>query len=94
MIVGKDSLVFFFLLLAANITRNFISIIRFYLFIIVIVVYCFSGEDVFMQFITSKEEQDKPDEDVLDKLKSKSIIFIYFCMYMILVLEDFQIFLN
>lgn len=28
------------------------------------------GEDVFMQFITSKEEQDKPDEDVLDKLKS------------------------
>uniref|UniRef100_A0A0A9ZB41 Eukaryotic translation initiation factor 3 subunit G n=2 Tax=Lygus hesperus TaxID=30085 RepID=A0A0A9ZB41_LYGHE len=27
-------------------------------------------EDTFMQFITSKEEQDKPDEDVLDKLKA------------------------
>lgn len=30
----------------------------------------FVGEDVFMQFITNKEDQDKPDEDGLDKLKS------------------------
>ncbi|XP_071443547.1 eukaryotic translation initiation factor 3 subunit G-like [Hetaerina americana] len=28
------------------------------------------SEDVFMQFVTNKEEQDKQDEDPLDKLKS------------------------
>ncbi|KAL1116524.1 hypothetical protein AAG570_004996 [Ranatra chinensis] len=28
------------------------------------------AEDVFMQFITSREEQDKPDDDALEKLKS------------------------
>lgn len=28
------------------------------------------SEDVFMQFITSKEDQDKPGEDAFDKLKS------------------------
>lgn len=27
------------------------------------------GEDVYMQFITSKEEDNKPEEDGLDKLK-------------------------
>lgn len=27
------------------------------------------GEDVFMQFITSKEEDNKPEEDGIDKLK-------------------------
>lgn len=31
----------------------------------------FFGEDVYMQFISNKEEQDKPEEDGLDKLKSK-----------------------
>lgn len=30
----------------------------------------FVGEDVFMQFITNKEDQDKPDEDGLDKLRN------------------------
>nr|QBH74188.1 eukaryotic translation initiation factor 3 subunit G [Liposcelis bostrychophila] len=28
------------------------------------------SEDIFMQFVTNKEEQDKPEEDGLDKLKS------------------------
>jgi translation initiation factor 3 subunit G len=31
----------------------------------------FFGEDVYMQFITNKEDQDKPEEDPMDKLKSK-----------------------
>ncbi|KAG8306707.1 Eukaryotic translation initiation factor 3 subunit G [Homalodisca vitripennis] len=30
----------------------------------------FVGEDVYMQFITNKEDQDKPEEDPMDKLKS------------------------
>ncbi|XP_075231185.1 eukaryotic translation initiation factor 3 subunit G-like [Lycorma delicatula] len=30
----------------------------------------FVAEDVFMQFITNKEEQDKPEEDLFDKLRS------------------------
>jgi len=28
------------------------------------------SEDIFMQFVTNKEDSDKPEEDVLDKLKS------------------------
>jgi len=28
------------------------------------------SEDIFMQFISNKEDQDKPDEDPLDKLKT------------------------
>ncbi|XP_054274862.1 eukaryotic translation initiation factor 3 subunit G-like [Macrosteles quadrilineatus] len=30
----------------------------------------FFGEDVYMQFITNKEDQDKPEEDPMDKLKN------------------------
>lgn len=38
----------------------------------------FFGEDVYMQFITNKEDQDKPEEDPMDKLKSKLGALLHF----------------
>lgn len=38
------------------------------------------AEEVFMQFITCKEDADKPEEDILDKLKSKCILLLTYAL--------------
>lgn len=48
------------------------------------------GEDVYMQYITSKEEDNKQEDDGLDKLKGKSFVisFLFFYLYIFLALGD------